>query len=501
MSLKSFLSVGIDVGTTSMHLSVSRIWLANVSKAGEPERLVITRLEAIYESPVCLTPLCGDGTIDASAIFTFVQEQYQLAGLDGDGIASGAVIVTGETAKIRNAEAVVEKLSGLAGEFVAASAGPNFESVLAGRGSGAGAYSKEYDKIICNVDVGGGTTNIAIFERGQIASTSAVSLGGRLICLSENKKILKISDSAEYCCGMLNISARTGDILSRESAELLAGYAARTIVDSLTVSQWTHPLLLTEPLQIDKSIDEFWFSGGVAELMMRLPGEVSGTEYGDLGNFLAASLVRELSSRSIVYRIPDSPIRATVKGASIHSVQVTGSTVFYEEEGLPLRCLPVVEYRAHDCGENLDVPKTDQFARRLREILARCDVDWRSGPVALSLPDLGRLGYREATRWAQAINEVFVDLSGQPPLVVLCSHDVASALGQCLKRLNPDASIVCVDGVTTTDLSHGQYVDIGRPMPGGRSLPVVVRTMVFAGSGQASRVFGDGRSSPPAGAT
>lgn len=482
MSLKSFLSVGIDIGTTSMHLSISRLWLTNVSKAGEPERLVITRREGRYESPVCLTPLCADGTIDADAISTFVIGQYKLAGLDRSDIASGAVIVTGETAKIRNAEAVVEKLAGLAGEFVAASAGPNFESVLAGRGSGAGAYSEEHGTTVCNVDVGGGTTNIAIFERGQIAATSAVALGGRLVCLNEKMEVLRLSTSAEFCLEVLNITTRKGEALAPESAQLLADYAARTIVDALTIDEWKHPLLLTDPLLINKPIKEFWFSGGVAELMSSQSVAPSGTEYGDLGNFLAAALLTELERRCIPYKFPADPIRATVKGASVHSVQVSGSTVDYGTGILPVRSLPVVEYTT---GHRSDrpgpggPPDGEQLARALSGSMSACDLDWTVHPVAISLPGLGRVGYSALQVWAAALTYAFETLQGQPPLVVLCSHDLGSALGQCLRALNPSIDVVCLDGVAAGDVTHGAYVDIGTPLAGGRAVPVVLRTMVF----------------------
>ena len=143
MSIKPILSVGIDVGTTSTHLTVSRLFLANVSRAAEPERIVIEKREIVYQSPIQLTPLSLDGSIDAEAVAVFLQEQYQLAGLKSDDIASGAVIVTGESARLRNAEVVAEKLSHLAGKFVVASAGPNLESILAGRGSGSNRSPNE----------------------------------------------------------------------------------------------------------------------------------------------------------------------------------------------------------------------------------------------------------------------------------------------------------------------------------------------------------------------
>lgn len=58
-------------------------------------------------------------------------------------LRTGAVIITGETARKENANEVLEALSDLAGDFVVATAGPDLESVLSARGAGTDALSKE----------------------------------------------------------------------------------------------------------------------------------------------------------------------------------------------------------------------------------------------------------------------------------------------------------------------------------------------------------------------
>ena len=45
----------------------------------------------------------------------------------------GAVIITGETARKSNANNVLRALSGYAGDFVVATAGPDLESIIAGK--------------------------------------------------------------------------------------------------------------------------------------------------------------------------------------------------------------------------------------------------------------------------------------------------------------------------------------------------------------------------------
>jgi ethanolamine utilization protein EutA len=518
LSLKSLLSVGIDVGTTSMHLSINRLLLSNISRLGEPERIVVSGFEKIYESPIRLTPLTPDAAIDADAILAFIKEQYEQAGLQFDDIASGAVIVTGETAKIRNAEVMVERVSSLSGQFVVASAGPNFESFLAGKGSGAAAYSRESGKVVCNVDVGGGTTNIAVFERGELKSSSAVSLGGRLVSLDHDLKILKLTESARSCFAQLNISTESGDTLSFADATALADYAAGKIIESITEPGWTDSSLITQPLSIDASIDEYWFSGGVAELMTDLTKIHSDTEYGDLGVFLARSLLSRVQSRALQMTIPHDAIRATVIGAAVHTLQLSGSTVWVPDGLLPLSGVPVIvpqvdrvqtvarHRQAHlsqsySTGEvpsatscpsaeaALDmrspsevapsIPRCPDAASYL-EAVAHClevqEIEWKSTVVALTLPHIGRADYRTIKQWANLVLAAVDHFGARQPCVLLVPHDVGVALGQCVRAARPGTCVMSLDCVNVTGAGH--YIDIGAAVAGA-GVPVVVKSLVF----------------------
>lgn len=91
----------------------------------------------IYKSRVYITPLLTPVLIDGEAIRTIVEEEFRLAGYAPADVDTGAVIITGESARKENAAAVLEKLSGFAGEFVVSTAGPDLESIIAGKGSGA----------------------------------------------------------------------------------------------------------------------------------------------------------------------------------------------------------------------------------------------------------------------------------------------------------------------------------------------------------------------------
>ena len=60
-------------------------------------------------------------------------------------------------ARKTNASKVLKALSGYAGYFVVATAGPDLESIIAGKGAGTEKLSKQYKGTIVNLDMGGGT--------------------------------------------------------------------------------------------------------------------------------------------------------------------------------------------------------------------------------------------------------------------------------------------------------------------------------------------------------
>ena len=151
------LSVGIDIGTSTTQLIFSRLTIENRASSYTVPRIDIVDKEVIYRSKIYFTPLRSATEIDAEAVKRIVREEYQAAGMTPEMLRTGAVIITGETARKENANEVLEALSDLAGDFVVATAGPDLESVLSARGAGTDALSKEKRTAIANVDIGGGT--------------------------------------------------------------------------------------------------------------------------------------------------------------------------------------------------------------------------------------------------------------------------------------------------------------------------------------------------------
>ncbi|MCP4566133.1 MAG: hypothetical protein GY841_00990, partial [FCB group bacterium] len=128
------LSVGVDVGSSTSHLAFSNLVLERDVKSPS-RRFHIQKRDILYEGRIIHTPFLDNDTIDIDELSDFFHEEYKLAGIEPSAIQSGAVIVTGETANKHNARQIVEALSSNAGDFVAATAGANFESLLTAMGS------------------------------------------------------------------------------------------------------------------------------------------------------------------------------------------------------------------------------------------------------------------------------------------------------------------------------------------------------------------------------
>ncbi len=151
--MAGILSVGIDIGTSTTQLVFSRIEMENTTGYFSVPRISVVDKQVIYKSPVYLTPLLTPARIDGDAIRDLVEGEYRSAGFTPEQVDTGAVIITGESARKENAAAVLERLSGFAGEFVVSTAGPDLESIIAGKGSGAFQYSIDHDCTAVNLEL------------------------------------------------------------------------------------------------------------------------------------------------------------------------------------------------------------------------------------------------------------------------------------------------------------------------------------------------------------
>src|ERR1700746_2617988 len=173
-------TVGIDIGSSTSHLMFARVHLQRLSTALS-SRFVVVERKILWQSPILLTPYRPDYTIDVDDLAGFIGGCYAYAGIEREKVDSGAVILTGEALKRRNARAIADLFAEESGKFVCASAGHHLEALMAAHGSGAEALSRREHCVVLNVDIGGGTSKLALIQDGEVLATAAIAVGGRLL--------------------------------------------------------------------------------------------------------------------------------------------------------------------------------------------------------------------------------------------------------------------------------------------------------------------------------
>ncbi|NLA28504.1 MAG: ethanolamine ammonia-lyase, partial [Propionibacterium sp.] len=227
------LSVGIDVGTSTTQVVFSRLQVENIASSFSVPRIMIVDKRIVFRSEIHTTPLISPDEIDAEALKQIVIDEYEKAGFQPADVGTGAAIITGETARAENAEQVLSALSELAGDFVVATAGPHLESVLAARGAGIDEYSAHARGVIANLDIGGGTTNIAAYEHGQLLGTSCLDIGGRLVRISPDRRITYVSPQIVKLAASAGIPLAVGDQANAERLRTLTRVMARHLAMSI----------------------------------------------------------------------------------------------------------------------------------------------------------------------------------------------------------------------------------------------------------------------------
>src|SRR6266576_4690221 len=263
LDIITLTSVGIDVGTATSQIIFSRLVLRRLGRELS-SRFVVTERKTLYLSPVHFTPYAaGRGQIDDQALGLLVDAAYQEAGLTSQDVDTGAIILTGEAIRRDNARAIADLFATQRGNFVCATAGHNFEALLAAHGSGAVAYSAEQQCRVLNVDIGGGTTKLAVAECGRVLSTAAFHVGGRLLATDGADTITLLEPGGQALARHVGYAWQVGSRVTNAELERLANYLAQAI---LSLARDEEPkaelaqLWLTAPLSDAKNYDAVIFS-------------------------------------------------------------------------------------------------------------------------------------------------------------------------------------------------------------------------------------------------
>ncbi len=473
----SLVSVGIDIGSSGTQVVFSRIKLRRMGEDLSSRYFVVAR-ETLFQSPVSLTPYQSETRIDEAGLGRIIDAAYQAAGLHPDDIDTGAVILTGEALRRDNAQAISAVLAEQGGEFVCATAGHHMESMLAAYGSGAARLSHDSGKRILNIDIGGGTTKLALLEGGKVRATAAVHLGGRLMVVDADRKIIRLDPAGQHLAREAGFSWQLGDHASAADMQTVADWMADALIAAVSAQPIPHAiehLYLTDPMDDLGPIEGLMFSGGVGEY-------VYGREtrdFNDMGRLFGSALQAKLAAGALPWPLMPAGecIRATALGASEYSVQLSGNTTYISSPGklLPRRNLQVLQ-PAYECTAEINAA---EVAQAIRDHYKLFDLVEGETEVALAFRWTGPPSYPRIAAFASGIVQAMASTLAQKlPLYLILDGDLAHTLGVLLRQEMDIASeILVIDGIVLWDFD---YIDLGRIRMPSQTVPVTVKSLVFS---------------------
>ncbi|MDR2482443.1 MAG: ethanolamine ammonia-lyase reactivating factor EutA [Treponema sp.] len=473
------LSVGIDLGTTTTQIVFSQLEIENEATVVSVPRIKIVDKKIIYRGGIYFTPLLNRTTIDIQKVRAIIEDEYRKAGVSPRDVSAGAVIITGETARKENSESAINTLSGLAGDFVVATAGSDLESILAGRGAGTADMSRGiWDKVLVNLDIGGGTTNIGVFKDGAPVDTSCLDIGGRQIIVDPKTETLSyVAEKAGILAQRMGLNLREGQKAPRRDIESLCGRLAEILAQAIGLVPATADTELfytAHPLRSSWKFAGLTYSGGVADFIYNDYDPQNPYPYGDIGAVLGNQIRRSPSLSLVERMLPKETIRATVVGAGSNAIDISGSTIAWSDSSiLPIQNIPIVKMTSEDEADSYR-----RFPQRLAEKLTWFrDESGRYQILAVGFAGVHNPSFDFIKELTGIIIRGMDDyLKGNNPVILIIDNDMAKSLGYSLMNALPGKKLIVLDSIK---VDTGDYIDIGLPAAAGRVIPVVVKTLVF----------------------
>ncbi len=470
----SLTSVGIDIGSSGTQVIFSRVNLRRLGEDLSSRYFVVSR-ETLYQSGVALTPYRNEQQIDEVKLGDIIDAAYHDAKIDPADIDTGAVILTGEALRRENAKAIADIVAEKGGDFVCATAGHHMEAMLAAYGSGAATVSSGQNQRILNIDIGGGTTKLAVVERGKVVATAAVHIGGRLQVVDADGRIVRLDPAGAHHARRAGLDWSHGDTVTAADLDRVADGMADTLVAALA-SRPMPPeiarLYLTDVIADFGPLDGIMFSGGVGEYVYGREDR----DFGDMGRRLGHAIRCRLDQLPWPLLPAGECIRATALGASEYSVQLSGNTSYISAPGvlLPRRNLQVLQ-PDYVPTEAID---PDAVADAIRRHLVAFDVE-DDREIALALRWQGVPAYERLAGFAEGIRRGLAPrIARNQPIFIMLDGDVAQTLGAILREeLDVTSEILVIDGLMLMDFD---YIDLGRVRLPSNTVPVTIKSLVFS---------------------
>jgi ethanolamine utilization protein EutA len=472
-----FLStVGIDIGSSSTQVVFSQVHLERQGEALSSRYVVVER-RLLYQSPIFFTPYEGSTEIDARSLGALIDRAYQEADVSPHDVDIGVVLLTGEALRRSNAENIAHVIAHKGGEFLSASAGHHMESNLAAHGSGAVELSGTEASCVLNVDIGGGTTKLALVRNGILEQTAAFHVGGRLLVWDEQRRVIRLEPRAAELLATIGVEVGLGDVLSDDMIQLLGEKLAGTVCQVVRGENSPEARWLTDELEIPSDLDTVIFSGGVSEYI----ADPDADGHNDIGQSLGNQLRQILNERPNDFQIKASSggIRATALGASEFNIQVSGNTGHLSDPGLllPKKNMPVIRLAI-----DADELSVDNLVGRLTQAVIEFDLS-DYDQFALAFEWSGEFDYELLKRFCDAIVAYIESEATSPdkPLYLLFDRDLAQSVGRILTtEYRIERPLLVLDGLRFKEF---EFVDLGRIRLPSRTVPVTVKSLIFQSHG------------------
>ena len=467
-------SVGVDIGSSTSHLVFSRLELSQ-----EGTRYVVKKRTVLSESEILLTPYTDDLTIDTERLGRFINQQYEHAQLKREDVDTGALILTGVAVRRRNSRAIAELFAEEAGRFVSVTAGDGLETTMAAHGSGAVARSGREDAVVLNIDVGGGTSKIAVCAGGRVREVTAIDVGARLLAMDGGNAVVRVEEAGRRHGGKVGVELELGQLMTEDTLQAIASEMADRLFDVVNQQEMTdetRELLRLPPLSYRGKVDAVTFSGGVSEFIY---GHADNG-FGDMGAILGREIRARVEGLGIPILEPSARIRATVIGASQYTIQVSGSTIFISPpDAVPVRNVPVVSVD-FQWDDDIDPAKV---VAAIDNALRRLDLHTGRQPVALAFHWQGSATFARLQAFCGAVVEGLGPvLDKGHPLILVNDGDIGGILGLHFKEeMKLDKPIISVDGIV---LQEFDYIAVGALIPSSGAVPVVIKSLVFPSAEQ-----------------
>jgi ethanolamine utilization protein EutA len=449
--------IGLDFGTTTSSCVVASASLMHNAVSGRKE---LTGIREEFRSELVFTPF-KDGRLDEERLQQHVDEWLTAGDVTPQGIFGGGALLTGLAARQENASRLMELIRSKLGDALIATADdPCLEAWLAFQASASALSRSQPDRWVINLDIGGGTTNLAAGKNGEVMATGSLFVGARHVqFVPGTYRIVSVSTFARRLFEHLGITSGPGNTLSEMQVAAILDFYIDLLESALSgdsrIFENPVPRLHREVafrLPPDVRDPIVTISGGVAELVYeRCRGKPlpSTTFFGDLGIDLAERLIN--SPRWAAHFNQAQPQclgRATVYGLLLHATQISGSTLFLPDPTiLPLGNIPIL-------GSVTGNSTADQI-RDILHLVVRSPLGGcvRVVPGERSAAAIASAGERIAAALLE------IDFPCERPLVLLVDENCGKALGQYVSRWGSiPLKLVVLDEIEVRD---ARFVQIG----------------------------------------